>query len=246
MTVLMLVHIAAGGIALVSGAAALALRKGSRRHARVGVAFLGSMLAMGLTGALIAALRPAYSVAVIGILTCYFVVTSWAAAKYRDGRASPLDHAALVVVLGCASAMFWFGMRGLNNPAGLFDGLSYPVFFQFATVAALAAAFDIHFILRGHSSGVQRIGRHVWRMCLALGIAASSFFRGQRDEFPDLIRDLPVWDLPPLAVIAAMIFWSVRVRFSKAYRHWPPRVQKPAEPAMQAADSAKEIAKTTP
>lgn len=237
MTLLMLIHIAGGGIALVSGAAALALRKGSRRHASVGIVFFGSMLVMGLTGSLISALRPAYSVTVIGILTCYFVVTSWAAAKHRDGKASRLDHAALMVVLGCAAAMFWFGMQGMNDPAGLFDGLPYLVFFQFGTVAALAAAFDVRFILRRESSGVQRIGRHLWRMCLALGIAASSFFRGQRDEFPDLIRDLPVWDLPPLAVIAAMIFWSVRVRFSKTYRRWPPRREKTTEQPSEAIET---------
>lgn len=231
MTPLMFVHVTCGGIALMSGAAALAFGKGSRRHARAGTLFFASMLVMALTGSLIAALRPAYGVTVIGIMTCYLVTTSWIAAKHRDGRPSHFDRAALMVVIGCAAALFLFGIRGMNEASGLFEGLPYQVFFQFGGFAALAAALDIGFILRGRLSGIQRISRHLWRMCLALGIAASSFFRGQRDEFPELIRDLPVWDLPPLAVIAAMIFWSARVRFSKAYRHWPPRLERRTEPA---------------
>ena len=82
---LMLIHIVGGSIALLSGAAALVLRKGGRWHARAGTMFFVSMLVLGGTGAVIAVLKPERGTAVIGIFTCYLVATAWSAARRRDG-----------------------------------------------------------------------------------------------------------------------------------------------------------------
>ena len=62
-------HVAFGTIALLSGAAALSLRKGSRLHGRAGTWFFAAMLAMTATGSTMAALKPERGTAVIGILT---------------------------------------------------------------------------------------------------------------------------------------------------------------------------------
>jgi hypothetical protein len=48
-------------------------------------------------------------------------------------------------------------------------------------------------------------------MCAALTIAAFSFFLGQQDEFPLALQG-PQNALPPLAVLATMIFWLVKLR----------------------------------
>ena len=223
MTPIMLIHIIGGSVALLSGAGALILRKGSRWHGRAGTAFFAAMLVMAGTGAVIAALKPERGTAMIGLFTCYLVATSWHTARRRDGKPGRFELIALAVVLGCAATLFTLGVLGLNDPRGRVDSLPWQVHFVFGSVAALAAAFDLSFLLRGQLDGVQRIGRHLWRMCVALLIAASSFFQGQQDEFPDAIRGLTIWYVPPLAVLAALIFWSFRVRFGAAYRSWPPR-----------------------
>lgn len=51
----LLVHIAAGALALVAGFVALSAAKGWRLHRKSGLVFVGAMLVMGLTGAGIAA-----------------------------------------------------------------------------------------------------------------------------------------------------------------------------------------------
>ena len=66
--------------------------------------------------------------------------------------------------------------------------------------------------------GAQRIGRHLWRMCLALLIAAVSFFPGQVKLFPESVRAIKILYTPQLLLIAMLIFWLFRVRFGKAYR----------------------------
>jgi hypothetical protein len=90
-------------------------------------------------------------------------------------------------------------------------------YFVFGSIAALAAALDLRLILRHGVFGVQRITRHIWRMCVALLIAAFSFFLGQQQVFPASVRGSPLLLVPEIAVLGAMIFWLVRVRFNKAF-----------------------------
>lgn len=213
------IHIAAGSVALIAGAAAMTARKGGRFHARAGTWFFAAMLTMGGTGAIIAFAKPERGTAVIGILTCYLVATSWTAARRRDGRAGSFEVAGLVVALACAAAMLAIGLLGLREPDGRLDLLPAAIHFPFAALAALAAALDLNFILRREISGVQRIGRHLWRMSAAFLIAAFSFFLGQQRSMPHFIQGSPLLYLPPLAVLAAMIFWIFRARFSSAF-HW--------------------------
>jgi hypothetical protein len=220
---LTLVHVAFGTLALLSGAAALSLRKGSRLHARAGRWFFAAMLVMTATGSTMAALRPERGTAVIGLFTFYLVATSWATARRRDGKAGLFELAGLLVAVGCGLTMLAFGLEASGNPNGLLDSLPAAAHYPFAVLAALAAALDLNFILRGAVSGRQRIARHLWRMCAALLIAAFSFFLGQQDEFPEAWRGAFVWFLPPLAIFAAMIFWILRVRFTKAFAWVAPR-----------------------
>ena len=225
MDALTLFHVAAGSAALLAGGAALVVRKGGRLHAKAGTIFFASMLAMAGTGALIAALKPERGTAVIGILTSYLVATSWLTARRRDGRAGSLERAGLGVALACAATMLGFGLIASASPDGRFDSLPAAAHYPFAFLAALAAGLDLNFILRGRLERHQRIARHLWRMCAALAIAAFSFFLGQQDEFPAAWRGLPIWFVPPFAVLAAMAFWLIRVRFTAAFGRPAPNRQ---------------------
>jgi uncharacterized membrane protein len=215
---LTLFHVVAGSAALLAGGAALSVRKGGRLHAKAGTIFFATMLAMAGTGALIAAVKPERGTAVIGIFTCYLVATSWRTARRRDGRAGGFELAGLAVALACAAAMLGFGLLASNSPDGRFDSLPAAAHYPFAFIASLAACLDLNFVLRRQIERHQRIARHLWRMCAALAIAAFSFFLGQQDEFPAAWRGLAIWFVPPFAVLAAMVFWLVRVRFAAAFR----------------------------
>lgn len=228
MNAFMLVHIVGGSIALLSGAAALTVRKGGRWHARAGTAFFASMLVMTSTGAVIAILKPERGTALIGTFTCYLVVTAWMAARQRSGKPTHLDRIALLVAIGCTIGQLLLGVAGLNGPDGKLDSLPWQVHFVFGALALLAVTLDLNFLRKGQLSGVQRIGRHLWRMSTAMLIATSSFFNGQRDEFPKAWQGFFLWDALPLLVLVAMIFWIFRVRFSAAFRKWPPRISSPA------------------
>jgi hypothetical protein len=67
----------------------------------------------------------------------------------------------------------------------------------------------------GQIAGAQRLVRHLWRMCFAMLIATGSFFAGQMQVFPELVRKssllgVPVLMIPVLLVIVTTLYWLVR------------------------------------
>jgi len=98
------------------------------------------------------------------------------------------------------------------------------------SVAWLAASGDIRMLIRGGASGAQRLVRHLWRMCVALFIATTSFFIGTASDpvlrrtglrarlFPEAIRKTHLPEVPVLIIVILTIFWLCPVWFTNAYR----------------------------
>jgi uncharacterized membrane protein len=227
MNPVLLIHIAAGSTALLAGAAGLIFRKGGRLHRKAGTAFFAAMMVMTASGGLIAASIPQRGTVIIAILTAYLVLTSWHAARRRDGRIGRFELAGCVAAAVLAASFLGAGLYATTTPNGRLDSLPAAIHFPFAAVAALATLLDLNFILRGEHSGIQRIARHVWRMCAALLITAFSFFLGQQRVMPVSWQGSPLLFIPPFAVLGSMIFWLLRVRFAKVYRYYAPKSGRP-------------------
>lgn len=221
---LMWIHIAAGMIALLAGTAAAAARKGGPIHARAGTWFAVSMLALGASAAILEPFRmPEPGSPVGGILVCYFVATSWVAARRRDGATGRFEIAAGAVAVGGGALMAWSGISGeASTPAG-----AGPVF-AVGAICLLAGLGDLMAALRGKLTPTQRLSRHLWRMCVAFFIATGSFFLGQQDVLPELVRGSPWLFVPAFAPFAVMLFWLGRLRFPKALARLQLRARAPA------------------
>lgn len=209
------VHVAAGAVAILAGFAALSVRKGERAHRAAGKVFVVSMLAMGGFAAAMALMLSQRLNVLAGLFTAYMVASAWLTVRRAEGTVGRFELAALAAPLGIAATGVAFGLQAAS-PAGLQDGdptsgNDPETYFAFATLATLAAALDVRVILKGGLSGAARISRHLWRMCLALFVAAGSFFLGQQDEIPVALRGSHLV-IPPLAALAALAFWMVRVR----------------------------------
>ena len=212
MNVVMAIHIGAGLLALPSGTVAVAARKGGRLHARAGTLFFASMLVLGVTAAILEPFRSPPGSPISGVIVCYFVATSWVAARRRDGTTGWFEIAACAAALGLAALMTWGGFTGATTPAG-----PGPVF-ALGGLCLLAGLLDLNAILRAKLTLVQRISRHLWRMCFAFFIATGSFFLGQQDVLPAAVRGSPVLFVLAFAPFAVMAFWLVRLRLGKAFR----------------------------
>src|SRR4029453_5568673 len=102
---LFLLHLGAGSLALVSGTAALAFRKGSRPHRATGNVFVLSMLALAVSGAYIGFVKHQTLNGMMGVLTTYLVATAWWTAKNRTGRTGAWDYGAFLVPLAVGACL---------------------------------------------------------------------------------------------------------------------------------------------
>jgi uncharacterized membrane protein len=221
------VHIAAGMFALVAGGLAAGARKGGPLHARAGTWFFASMMALGVTAAILEPFRtPTPGSPINGVFVVYFVLTSWVAARRRDGATGKFEIAACAVALALAAAIAWDAIAGNSTtPVGRGPLL------VFAGIFLLAGLGDLNAVLRRKLSAAQRLSRHLWRMCVAFFIATGSFFLGQQDIMPAAVRGSPLLFVLAFAPFALMLFWLVRIRFSKALRAINDRLQRTLGPA---------------
>jgi uncharacterized membrane protein len=207
-----LVHVVGGGLALVSGFVALYAAKGARTHRASGTLFVYAMLVMSLTGAAIAALHGTDGSVIAGVLTAYLVVTALTTVRTPAGWSRRVDVGLMVLALAVGLTSLALGAATVAGPTGLRDGLPPFPFFMFGIVGVLGGAGDLRVLRAGALRGAPRLRRHLWRMCWALWIAASSFFFGQAKVLPAAIRKPPLLAIPVLLVLVTMLWWLWRMR----------------------------------
>jgi uncharacterized membrane protein len=201
-------HVLGGAIAIVSGLLALYTAKGSRVHRRSGKTFVGAMLVMSLSGAIIAIGREGAQINIpAGLVTAYLVITALLTVRPSSARSRQVERGAMVAafVLGIASFVSAFVTAGQGQP-----GFAVPLV-MFGVIASLAAVGDRRMLAAGGLEGSARLKRHLWRMSVALFIAAASFFLGPVRRIPEPLRTLP-FRLIPLVVLLTMAYWLWRYR----------------------------------
>src|ERR1700678_2469267 len=112
---LLILHILAGTVGLLSGTFAIAVRKGSRLHRASGNIFTVSMLTLASSALCLAILKSQTGNIVGSIITFYMISTAWLAGRRRN--LGPADWAALLVGIGGAIAVLTLGIHSLLNPA---------------------------------------------------------------------------------------------------------------------------------
>jgi hypothetical protein len=205
------IHITAGAICLASGAVALASRKGEILHRRAGVVFLTAACIMAVVATVLAVSFRHWESVMAGLLMLYLVVTGWRAAAHTSGLATPHDPWAAVFALGIAILGIMLGGSAGMSAEGTLNGYPPELYLVFGGMAGFGAVWDLTFLTYGRLSAKARIARHLWRMCLALTIAAAAFFLGQPEYFPQAPRGTLLLAIPPLATLVLMIFWFGRV-----------------------------------
>src|SRR5271169_4391937 len=116
---LLLLHIIAGTLGMLSGFVAVFLRKGSRHHGFAGNVFVISMLILSSTGVFLAIMKSQPGNILGGTLTFYLVATAWLTARRRDGALGIFDWGALLVISGIAVVEVTCGLEAALSPTGM-------------------------------------------------------------------------------------------------------------------------------
>jgi len=211
------IHIAAGGLAIVLGAAALLARKGGTIHRRSGLLFVCAMLVLGTSAAILGFRKsgPTDSNVFGGLMAAYFVITALTTVRPVSRWTRYINVVALTVAVGLAILDVLGGVKAFNSPRGVLNGVPFFMLFFIATVMILAAAGDVRILRFGLPRGGRRLARHLWRMCFALFIAAGSFFSIRERVakiLPEPFPTAPMRALPILLVFGAMFYWWWKVR----------------------------------
>jgi hypothetical protein len=209
----------AGLTGIASGGVALYALKGATLHRKSGMIFVYAMLFMSSSGAVMAALKPQRISVVAGVLTFYLVITALLTVRRPAVGFHWIDVGAMLVALTVGISGVRFGVVALSSATGTIDGLPAAPGFLFGAVALLATLGDARMLLAGGIQGARRIARHLWRMCFALFVATASFFLGQPQVFPRVLRSSGVLAIPVLLVLSLMFFWLARVLFTQRYRN---------------------------
>ena len=212
-------HIGAGGIGILSGAAAFIPRKGSDLHRLLGKIFVISMMLMSAIGACVAPFLPTPERAsvVAGVLTFYLVLTSWAAVRRKPDQVDHVDYGVLLTSLCITAAAVFLYWLASKSPNGKLDGQPGAAFVLFIVIGGVAAVGDLRLILNHGVTGATRLARHLWRMTTALFIAANSLFLGQQKVFPKALHGSVWLMLPALLILALLVYWLWHVGWI-AYR----------------------------
>lgn len=133
-------HICSGVLGLLSGAAALSLRKGSRSHGLAGSVFVIAMLSLAASGVYLEVVKSQPGNVLGGVLTFYLVATAWVTARRRSEEISIFDGVALVAVSGLGTVALTWGLEAANSPTGVKHEYPPGPYFFLGSVAVVACA----------------------------------------------------------------------------------------------------------
>src|ERR1700731_2249779 len=144
---ILIAHICAGTIGLLSGTAAMSFRKGTTRHVLAGKVFVASMLCMAVGAVYLAIVKHQPSNIGGGFLTFYLIGTAWLTARRRDGETSRFDWVALLIPLAIGVLTWINGVKVVRSGASSQDGVPVGMSFFMGSVCLLAAAGDVRMLV---------------------------------------------------------------------------------------------------
>lgn len=223
----LVLHIGGGSVGILSGAATVSVSKGAHLHRRFGKVFGVAMLVMAAAGFSLAIYLQQPSNIGAAIFAAYLVTTAWVTVRRPESTVGAFEKVAAGIVAITALVFLVWGIEASSSPKHALFGFRPVFYYVFAGIAAFLAALDLKVIVQGGVSGVQRIARHLWRMCFAFFFATGSFFLGQQKVMPLWMHGSKVLILLGVAPLLLMLYWLIRVRIGARFRK--PAALQPAE-----------------
>src|SRR5688500_18308164 len=118
------IHVAAGGLAIILGAVALSVKKGGTLHRRSGLLFVYAMLIMAVSASMLSILEGRANGNVLaGVLAVYFVGTALTTVRPASSWTRRINAVALTVAAALAAGCIVNGARMVNMPGRDLNGV---------------------------------------------------------------------------------------------------------------------------
>ena len=106
MSALLVFHVFAGSVALVSAGAALVLKKGGQLHRRAGRAFFYSMVVIFLTAVVMAMQTSNTFLFLVALFSFYLAFSGWRFARNQSGEPQWMDWLAVIIMMSSGLLMW--------------------------------------------------------------------------------------------------------------------------------------------
>jgi len=202
-TVLLVIHVLAGNLALLAAGGALVFAKGGRAHAWAGRAFTVGMATIFLTALPMTFLRPNLFLFLVALFNGYLTLTGWLRAVNRIGVPTRIEWAAAIVM-----AVTAVGMAGQGTVMVFTGATMGVVLLVFAGIGGGLAASDLAGLQSQRFRGKERIVSHLQRMLGGTIGAITAFVVTNVRVEPAFV----LWILPSVVLTPLVVYWARRVR----------------------------------
>lgn len=215
-TIVLVIHISMGTLAVFSGILGLSTKKGGLLHRKAGNVFFISMLIQAFSGFVLAMADMFIITAMAGIFTCYLVATAWSIVRSRPMTLSRFDYVAPLFAFLVCIVCGYLGLIAQNSDTGSLRDIPFGYYYFFATLGLIAGSLDLRLLYKKGLKGAQRLARHIWRMCFALSLSLGSFVEQGVNMIPDVLLDAGIAMAPDI-VLVLMLYFLLETAY-KSYR----------------------------
>ena len=203
---LLVIHIAAGSIALLTALAALVTAKGGTIHVRAGRVYAIGMTLIFLTAVPLAILGADVFLLLIAFFSFYLIFAGWRFARNRSRRPQPVDWVA-VAIMGLTGLAMW----GYAVALGLSGSGQWVTMLAFGSIAVALSVADGLFFNQGRSgrrrpASYLRIQRHLTNMMAGTIATVTAVMVVNVSMDPVWLP----WLLPTVVITPLIVWWNVR------------------------------------
>ena len=203
---LLVIHIAAGSVALLTALAALVTAKGGARHVWAGRVYAIGMTLIFLTAVPLAILGADVFLLLIAFFSMYLVFAGWRFARNRSRRPQPVDWAA-VGIMGLTGLAMW----GYAVALALGGDGQWVTMLVFGGIAVALSVADGLYFRQGRSrerrpAPYLRVQRHLTNMMAGTIATVTAVMVVNVSLNPVWLP----WILPTVVITPLIVWWNVR------------------------------------
>ena len=203
---LLIIHIAAGSIALLTALAALVTAKGGTIHVRAGRVYAIGMTLIFLTAVPLAIMGANVFLLLIAFFSFYLIFAGWRFARNRSRRPQPVDWVA-VAIMGLTGLAMW----GYAVALGVSGSGQWVTMLAFGSIAVALSVADGLFFNQGRNGRRRpapylRIQRHLTNMMAGTIATVTAVMVVNVSMNPVWLP----WLLPTFVITPLIVWWNVR------------------------------------
>ena len=202
-TLLLVIHIAAGSVALATAVVALLTAKGEVHHIRAGRVYAASMAVVCVSALPLAVLGSDVVLLLVAVFSFYLVFAGWRFARNASGRPRAVDWVATVVM-----GLTGLGMWGYGATLLLRGSSQWITMALFGFIALALSAVDLRHHRAPLRSSRQRIARHLTNMLAGTIATVTAVVVVNVETNPAWLA----WILPTILITPVIIWWNRRVK----------------------------------